>query len=199
MDRASAEESVAVRFTRVMNATPSRWGVLSDVTFGAIASAVILVVGLLIAGRVDRAGSFFGVALAVACVPALVSIVASLALRGSRDRVIDWLASIPFEIVNMNALLAGLGDTIEVVFRKGSPPLPERSELQPKLDEVSDDALMIRARVDERLIEIRLGVIDSKKNPLLTNHRRYARLIEVTEKVLVPLHARTPIERVHVV
>jgi hypothetical protein len=35
--------------------------------------------------------------------------------------------------------------------------------------------------------------------PFLTNHRRYVRLVEVTERVLIPLAKNAPIERVHVV
>jgi hypothetical protein len=198
MDRARVEESIAVRFTRVMNATPVHWGVLSDVTFGAVASAAILVVGLGIASMTADAVRWFPWALAVACLPALVSIAASVKLRGSRERVVAWLVTLPFEIGNMNAILAGLGDTIEVVFRKGSA-IPPRSELQPKLEEVSEDVLMIREKSEELLVEIRLGVVDSKRNPLRTNHQRYARLQAVTEKVLVPLHARAPLDHVHVV
>jgi hypothetical protein len=199
MERSRADESVAVRFTRVMNATPSPWGVWSDVTFGAIVSGIILVIGLAVVGGRDRSSSLLAAALAFACVPPIVSIVVSVGLRGSRRRVVAWLASLPFEVVNMNALLAGLGDTIEVIFRGGSTPLPARTELQPKLEAVSEDVLMIRERAEERLIEIKLGVVDSKRNPLRTNHERYRRLQAVTERVLVPLHGRLAIERVQVV
>src|SRR5262249_3916169 len=120
MELARADESVATRFTRVMNASVSRWGVLSDVTFAAGAAGVILVIGFLTIPRGEAASGRLGIVFGAAAVPILASAAASLALRGARSKVVGWLARTPFEIENMNALLAGLGDTIEVHFRRGA-------------------------------------------------------------------------------
>jgi hypothetical protein len=197
MDPGEANESVAVKFTRVMNATPSPMGVLSDLMAASILSALCLVLGLYGIRRSASASSLY-VVLAVALVPSVASFFISAALGGSRQAVVRWLTSLPFPIENMNALLAGLGDTIEVVFAPGAA-LPSRSTLQPKLEEVSDDVLLLKERPEERMLEIRLGVIDSKRLPLRTNHQRWKRLVQVVERVLVPLGKSAPIERIHVV
>jgi len=98
----------------------------------------------------------------------------------------------------MNALLAGLGDTIEVHFESGVS-LPTRAVLQPKLDEVSDDVLLVKERPEEGSIEIRLGIIDSKRIPLRTNHLRWKRFVDVVEKTLVPMSKTSPIRKVLIV
>jgi hypothetical protein len=71
--------------------------------------------------------------------------------------------------------------------------------LQPRLDEVCDDVLLVKERAEESALEIRLGVIDSKKMPLRTNHQRYRRFVEVVERVLIPLSKTARISRVLVV
>jgi hypothetical protein len=200
MDRTVAEENVARKFTRVMNATPARWGVLSDVTLSAATASVILAIGLAIASRASNGMSVIWVSLGLAAVPAVITFCASIMLRGSRRQVIDWLASLPFPVENINALLAGVADTIEVYFKELPPgaTLPPRNEIQPLLEAVSDDALMTNDRPDERLIEIKIGVVDSKRNPLRTNHERWVRLLRIVSAVLVPLSEKLPIARVHV-
>jgi hypothetical protein len=197
MDRQEASESVAENFTRVMCATPSPLGVFCDFMPASVVSAVILLFGLFAIRRSTDATVLY-VVLAVAAAPLVASALISATLRGSREKVVDWLSSLPFPIENMNALLAGLGDTIEVVFEAGVP-LPSRATLQPKLDEVSDDVLLVKERPEERLVEIRLGVIDSKRLPQRTNHHRWRRLVDVVERVLVPLSKTAGIEKVHVV
>jgi hypothetical protein len=162
-----------------------------------VVSGALLLVGLFVIRRSGDPASLY-VALAVAAVPFVVSGLLSFSLRGSRKTVVGWLASLPFPIDNMNALLAGLGDTIEVFFDRGAD-LPARADLQPKLDAISDELLYVKEREDERSVEIRLGVIDSKRMPLLTNHRRWRRLVEVVEVALVPLSKTAPIRRVLVV
>jgi hypothetical protein len=200
MDRTRAEENVARKFTRVMNATPAPWGILSDVTFSAATASVILAVGLAIASRASNGAGVIVASLALAAVPVVVTFFASIMLRGSRAVVVDWLASLPFPVENINAVLAGVADTIEVYFEELPPgaSLPTRGELQPLLEAVSDDALMLGDRPDERLVEIKIGVVDSKRNPLRTNHERWERLLKIVSSVLVPLSEKLPIERIHV-
>jgi hypothetical protein len=200
MDRAFVEENVAKKFTRVMNATPVRWGILSDVTISAAAASVVLAIGLAIASHSKNGVAILVASAAVAAVPIVVTVVASIALHGSRAAVIDWLEKVPFPVENINALLAGVADTIEVYFKQLPPgaSLPVRAELQPMLEAVSEDALMLGDRPEERLVEIKIGVVDSKRNPLRTNHERYNRLVRIVSEVLVPLSEKLPIDRVHV-
>jgi hypothetical protein len=197
MDRNQASENVAEKFTRVMCATPSPLGVFCDFIPASVLSGALLVVGLFAIRRLSDARALYAV-LFLAAAPLVASAVLSFTLRGSREIVVRWLASLPFPIENMNALLAGLGDTIEVVFEPGAA-LPDRSTLQPKLDEVSDDVLLVKQRPEERTLEIRLGVVDSKRMPQRTNHQRWRRLVNVFERVLVPLSKSAPIHKVHVV
>jgi hypothetical protein len=200
MDLASAEENVARKFTRVMNATPSRWGVLSDVTFSATTASIILALALAVSSRSSNGVTIIGVSMAIAAVPIVVTAVVSIALRGSRAVVLKWLTSLPFPVENVNAILAGVADTIEVYFEPLPPGvgLPTRAELQPLLEAVSEDALMLGDRPEELLVEIKIGVVDSKRNPLMTNHVRWERLVKIVSVVLVPLSAKLPIARVHV-
>jgi hypothetical protein len=197
MDPKEASESVAEKFTRVMNATPSPLGAWTDLGAASILSGVVLLAGLFAVRQSNSTGSLYA-ALAIAAIPLAASALLSATLRSSRATVVAWLASLPFPIENVNAVLAGLGDTIEVVFEPGTA-LPTRPSLQPKLDEISDDVLFVSSRPDERIIEIRLGIIDSKYMPLRTNHLRWKRLLEVVERGLVPLSKAAPIEKVHVV
>jgi len=197
MDPKEASESVAEKFTRVMNATPSPLGVYGDLGAASVVSGVLIVIGLF-AIRHSTSPSSLYLALAVAAFPLVASALLSTALTGSRKVVVAWLASLPFPVDNLNALLAGLGDTIEVHFEPGVA-LPTRALLQPKLDEVSDDVLLVKERPDEGSIEIRLGIIDSKRMPMRTNHQRWKRLVEVVEKTLVPLAKTSPIRKILIV
>ena len=191
-----ASESVAENFTRVMNATPSSLGPFCDLMGASILSGALVVGGLFGIRRSTDASALYTV-LAVAAVPLVASLLLSASLRGSRDAVVKWLCSLPFPVDNLNAVLAGLGDTVELVFAEQAD-LPTRATLQPRLDAVSDDVLLVKERPEERTVEIRLGVIDSKRMPLRTNHQRWKRLVDVVEQVLVPLSKSTPIERVRI-
>jgi len=197
MDPREASESVAERFTRVMKATPSPVGAWCDLMAASALSGSFLVVGLFVIRRSTNSTALY-VALAIAAVPLALSALLSTTLGGSRAAVVRWLSSLPFPIENLNALLAGLGDTIEVYFEPGAD-LPTRATFQPKLDEVSDDILLVNERPDERSLEIRLGVIDSKHMPLVTNHRRWKRFVELCDRTLVPLSKATPIRKILVV
>jgi hypothetical protein len=197
MDPTEANESVAEKFTAVMNATPSGLATLCDFSLASVVSGICLAVGLFFIRHSHDPARLY-VVLVMAATPFAASYGVQLALRRSRQLVVGWLTTLPFPVDNMNALLAGLGDTIEVFFDRGAE-LPNRSVLQPKLDVVSDDVLLVKERPEERAVEIRLGVIDSKRMPLRTNHQRYLRLLQVVETVLVPLSKTAPIARVHVV
>jgi hypothetical protein len=197
MNPKEASESVAEKFTRVMNATPSPLGAFCDLTAASVVSGVLIVVGFFAIRRSTDPVSLY-VAIAVALSPLAASWLLSTTLGGSRAKVVSWLSSLPFPIANMNALLAGLGDTIEVEFEPGGQ-IPERASLQPKLDAISDDVVLVKERPELSIIEIRLGVIDSKRMPLVTNYRRWRRLLEVVERALVPLSKTAPIRRVLVV
>jgi hypothetical protein len=193
MDRADASDRLALKFTRVMNATPSRFGVLSDVASASVISGTVLVLALFfLRGAADSSRNL---ALGLAFVPLAASLVASAALARSREKVVSWLASLPFPVDNMNAVLAGTSDTIEVAFAEGAV-LPKRAELAPKLESVSEDVFLLAERSEDRTLEIKLGVVDSKRLPLVTNHRRYRRLVDLVERVLIPLGQTAPIQGV---
>src|SRR5213075_3173350 len=109
-------------------------------------SGVLLMAGLFAVRQSTNTGSLY-VALAIAAAPIATSALLSATLWRSRATVVAWLASLPFPVQNLNAVLAGLGDTIEVVFEPGTE-LPTRPSLQPKLDEISDDVLLVKSRPD---------------------------------------------------
>jgi hypothetical protein len=197
IDRTLASEGIASKFTRVMKATPSRFGALADLPSASALSGVILVVALF-ALRHSAGVAARNVALVLAIVPLGASLLVSSLLGGSREKVVSWLASLPFAVDNVNALLAGTSDTIEVTFAEGARA-PSRAELVPDLERISDDVLLVAEKPAERAVEIKLGIIDSKRWPLATNHRRYQRFVELVERVLVPLGERVPIAAVRFV
>lgn len=195
--RRRAEESVSARFSRVMNASTSRLGVLTDPSIvGAVTAPIV--VGLLAALRVEAAPAIVLGLEIVAAVPAITGLACALALRGARGEVVDWLAGLPFPLENMNAVLNGLGDTIEVSFRGAAPDVPA---LNVDLDKVSVESFVMKAGPEgrdpaagePRWVEIRVGVVDSKRNPSRTNHRRFERVRAIVDGVLVPLAERYPI------
>jgi hypothetical protein len=197
MTPTEANDCVAEKFTRVMNATPSPLGPLCDLMAASILSGGLVVGGLYGIRRSTDASALYAV-LAVAAVPLVASLLLSATLRGSRAKVVGWLGTVPFPVDNLNALLAGLGDTVEIVFAPGVD-LPTRAVLQPRLDAISEDVLLVKERPEEKTVEIRLGIIDSKRMPLRTNHQRWKRLVELMEKVVVPLGRSHTIERVRIV
>ena len=196
MTPTEASECVAEKFTRVMNATPSPLGPVSDLMLASVISGLLIVAGFF--GVRGTTGAPYLV-IALAAMPLTASVVLyALFVRKSREKVVAWLCTIPCPIDNMNNILAGMGDTIEIVFTAGSE-LPNRASLQPSLDAISDDVLLVNARPEARAIEIRLGIIDSKRLPFHTNHQRWKRFVDVMEKVIVPLSKTKPIERMIVV
>ena len=197
MTPSEASETIAEKFTRVMNATPSPLGLLSDVINASLVSALIIAIGLFMIRRSSDPAALYAV-LGASAVPFAVCVIVSIKLRGTREKVVAWLTTLPFPVDNLNSLLAGLGDTVELVFAKGTV-IPARADLQPRLEAVSDDILLVKERPEERTVEIRLGIIDSKRVPLYTNHQRWKRLCDVTEKVFAPLAKQSPIERMRIV
>ncbi len=139
--RARADESVATRFSRVMNATISPLGVVTDPPIIAVITAVLLI-AFLGALRMDM-GSVVLILGAVAAVPVTLAFATSLALLGGRKKVVDWLASLPFPLENMNAVLNGLGESLEVSF---AGERPSSAELNAALERIHPDAFCDAAR-----------------------------------------------------
>jgi hypothetical protein len=209
--RTRAEESVARRFTRLMNATTSRYGVLTDPPIVALATGLFVIA--LLAARGLSAGPLVVLALSgLVALPVLMAVGVSLALWGARARVVDWLAELPFPVENLNAVLNGLGEGIEITF---ADACPSTRELNAELDKVSPDAFVTRApdatempapaeaeptggAPEPPMIEVRLGVVDSKRNPAGSNHQRFERVQAVVSSVLVPLHGRFAVSSVRV-
>lgn len=189
-----ADQSVSARFTRLMNASTSRWGVLTDPPLVALASSVFLFAFLAALGR-DAGPAVARPLGALLLAPITVALAVSVALRGARRAVVAWLARQPFPVENLNAVLNGLGEGLEVTF---AGAVPEAAELNVELDKVHPDAFVTGGVEDARTLEIRIGVVDSKRNPAATNHQRYARVRELVERALVPLAERYPIQSVRV-
>src|SRR5437867_3204122 len=104
--RKRAEESVATRFSRMMKASTSPLGVLTDPPIVALATAplVLAFLGVLQADVGPAAVRAIGV---LATAPLTLAVVVTLALSGARGRVVGWLARTPFPVENMNAVLNG--------------------------------------------------------------------------------------------
>jgi hypothetical protein len=205
--RARAAESVASRFTRIMNASTSRWGMVTDPPVLALATGVFLIL-LLASLRIEAAAGLVPVFGALTALPLVLGIVVSLSLLGARARVIDWLAGLPFPVENLNAVLNGLGEGLEITFAESCPPSAEVNTL---LEAVSPDAFVTRApatnvlpegapaaSVEPPILEVRIGVVDSTRNPSASNFQRYERVRALIDTVLVPLHARRPVVEVRV-
>lgn len=197
--RVRADESISARFTRLMKASTSRYGVLTDPVLVAVPSSVFLLafLGALEAGAPALVVRVLAGLIALPLVVALVTLVA---LSGSRGRVVDWLESVPFPIENMNAILNGLGELLEVSFKNGGPT---SADLNKELDAVHPDAFVAKVTPEEgtpEQIEIRIGVVDSKRNPAWSNYQRYERVRAIVDRVLVPLNQpeRSPIVVVRV-
>lgn len=192
MDESSASELVAKRFSRLMNATTSVAGVAGDPPVVAVATAVFLVV-YLAARMSDVAAGPLQVLLILVGLPIATAIVIALVLLGARRRVVAWLAGLPFPVENMNAVLNGLGDGLELNFVSS---VPETPSLNAALDAVHTDCFVTDS--NDKIVVVRIGVVDNKRNPAVSNHRRYQRVHDLVARVLVPLHQKHPIEVVRV-
>jgi hypothetical protein len=125
-----------------------------------------------------------------------------LALTGARARGVDWLAGLPFPVENLNAVLNGLGETLEITFRDAAPA---PGALSAGLDRVSPECFVTSGggagdapAGDPRCMEVRIGVVDSKQNPSGSNHTRYRRVQALVSEVLAPLADKHPIAEVRV-
>jgi hypothetical protein len=193
--RDRAAESISARFTRTMNATTSPWGMLTDASIVGVATAPAFL-ALLVAIRVDAAPGVITALEAIAATPLALAVALALGLSGARSRVIDWLASLPFPLENVNALLNGVGETLEITFRGARP---EVADLNRALDQVSEESFVAdNAAEGHPWMEVRIGVVDDKRNPAASNHRRYRRVRAIVSQVLVPLGDRFPIAEVRV-
>jgi hypothetical protein len=192
--RQRADESVSTSFSRLMRATTSQWGMLTDPPVVAVATAVPAV-AVLVALRYGVEGPALWVLWALAALPLAACLVFTVALLGARGRVIDWLAAAPFPVENMNAVLNGLGETLEVTF---SGEVPSTERLNADLDKVHSDTFITESVAADHRVELRIGVVDSKRNPALSNHQRYARVRAIVDQALVPLSAAFPIREVRV-
>lgn len=192
MDKAAAGELVAERFSRMMNATTSPAGVAGDPPVVAVATAVFLL-SYLAARQSDAPEGVQQVLLVLVCVPTAVAIFVALGLLGARSRVVAWLAGLPFPLENMNAILNGLGDGLEITFKSSVPETPAVNAL---LDGVHPDSFVTDSK--DQMVVVRIGVVDNKRNPAVSNYRRYRRTQELVERVIIPLHKDHPIETVRV-
>lgn len=194
--RARAEEAVAARFTRYMDAAVSPRGVLTDLTLSSAFSAipVVLLAREAASGELSTLNAALLTGLALA--PIAASLIVSLTLRDGREKVVSWLARQPFPIENLNTMLVGLGDGFEIVFERD--PLPTRQDLQPKLDAISEDAMLLGEVPEDHVLELRVGIFDSKTVPARSHFLRYERFRRIVEEVLIPLHAAHPIKQVRI-
>jgi hypothetical protein len=195
---ARAEESVSTRFTRIMNATTSRFGVLTDPVVVGVCTAPPLV-ALVAAVRFEAAPALVTALEGLAAAPLTLAVLLALALRGARAGVVAWLAGLPFPLENLNAVLNGLGETLLVSFTGACPATDELNKL---LDPVSAEAFVTERGEpkdgENGWVEVRIGVVDDKRNPAASNHRRFERVRALVVEVLVPLGARFPIAEVRV-
>ncbi len=197
LTRERAEQSIAERFSRQMKATTSRYGVLMDPPMVAFETGVLFV-AMLAALQLGAPANVVKALAALAALPTVIALGMTLAMGGARARVIDWLASVPFPVENMNAVLNGVGELLDVTFKSGGPTT---AELNKELDRVHPDTFVTKVTPEEgtpEIIEIRIGVVDSKRNPAGTNHQRYERVRAIVDQVLVPLAQRFPIVEVRV-
>lgn len=195
---ARAEESLAARFSRGMNAATSPWGVVTDLTVASAFAAIPLVLIVKQVGGGEARSALTYALAAIAALPLAAAIGVSIALRDARASVVAWLAAQPFPIDNVNALLVGLTDTFEVTFAAGAAS-PTRERVQRLLEAISDDTLATEASAEERRVSIQIGVIESKRVPLRSTYLRWVRFQRIVSEVLVPLSREIPIASIRLV
>ena len=190
-----ADESVSHRFTRIMRAATSPIGVLTDPPLVALAEGVIVIIAVTLYNiGVLVKGQLWIIYLLLA-LPVLAAIGVDMTLRSARARVVQWLASLPFPVENMNGLLNGVAQNLLVRFRDEPPP---RTELNIELDKVHPDCFALEYDDNEPEVDVRIGVLDNKINPTSANHRRYRRVQDLVEQALIPLSEKHPIELVRI-
>lgn len=193
--RAAAEETVAARLSRIMKATTSPVGALTDPPLVSGVAGLVVVVAIVLINLEILDPSQLTEAALVAALPIVTAVVVTIALSGARAKVVDWLAAQPFPIDNVNALLNGVAQNLVVRF-EGEPP--GRDAFNERLEAIDPECFALEYAKDEPEVEVRIGVGDSKINPAGANHRRYRRVQAIVAQALVPLHADHPIVSVRV-
>ncbi|MFT3770657.1 MAG: hypothetical protein QM820_34970 [Minicystis sp.] len=185
----------------MMNATTSPWGMFTDPSIVGACSAPP-VIALLAAVRMEAASNVVLALKILAALPLTIAVLLALSLLGARGKVIAWLASLPFPLENLNAVLNGIGDSLVITFRGEAPAVPDPNV---SLDKISAESFVTEsgpegeAKAGEaRWVDVRIGIVDSKRNPAATNWQRFARVQAIVRDVLVPLAERYPIAEVRV-
>ena len=194
VERQQADESVSARFTRLMNASTSRYGVLTDPPIVAALTSIGIVAWIIATDR-NASPQVMRIVTSVALLPLGIAVLAWLSLMGARRRVVEWLSGLPFPVENMNSVLNGVGEELELSF---SDQCPGEAELNLELEKISEDSFVTKTDPEQHTMDIRIGVVDSKRNPAASNYRRFVRVRELVHDVLIPLHARYPISEVRV-
>ena len=83
----------------------------------------------------------------------------------------------------------------EVTFKDGAK-VPETAAMNAKLDAIHPDSFVTDTK--DRVQVLRIGVVDNKRTPAASNYKRYRRVVDLVERVLVPLHGESTIETVRV-
>jgi hypothetical protein len=190
----AAESSIAERFSRHMKATTSPLGLLTDPALVGLATALALFALLAAVERGAPAAVQLALELLL-CAPLLCAVLITLALSGARGKVIAWLTSLPFPLENLNAVLNGVGEELVVRF---AATTPETTALNAELDKIHADVFVTSSGDESGLVEIRIGVVESKRNPAGSNHLRYRRVRAIVGDVLVPLSRQHPILEVRI-
>ena len=182
----NAEDSVAERFTRLMRASVSPFGVLTDPPLVCLTIALIVVPAILLRSSTLAA---FG------AVPLVIAIVADLSLRGARARVVAWLSSLPFAVDNVNALLNGVGQTLAITFEDARPSC---SELDDVLGQIHAECFAMPFEDHDPEVTVQVGIADSKYNPAGAHYRRWIRVKAIIEEALVPMADTYPVRAVRI-
>lgn len=182
------DESLAEHFTMQMNAATSRLGVLSDIPIAFAVSAVLVVSLVLVDSVLVPLGP--AVIVPIAFAPLLVCAASFVALRGARARVVAWIASVPFPIDNVNAVLSGAGEFFVLEFREG---MPDRDLVVRSIESVCPAGFVVEQDEKRRSMSARFGIEDSRHNPIGTAHRRYLCMRRLVSGPLSDLHKTHPI------
>jgi hypothetical protein len=190
-----ASEAVAGKFSRMMRAATSRWGVLTDPVVVCTAIAA-LVTASSILYQTTLLPPGLGRWLFLICLaPAAIALAIDRALGGARARVVAWLEQVPFAMENVNALLNGVGQNLMVRFREAPP---DRAVVNEALEAVHPDCFALEYSERDHEVEVAIGVVDRKLNPSRSNHERYRRVQEIVARALVPLAEKHAIVSVRV-
>lgn len=191
--RKQAEESIAPRFSRLMGSTVSPYGMFTDPPLVSVLTAGTMFTALYLAARYPDPMVRGGLAV-FALAPVIAALIITVRLRQARGRVVDWLAGLPFPIVNMNGLLHGVAHHLTIRFEESRPPKHELNEV---LEGVHPDSFALEFAEDGKLeVDVLIGVLDSKLNPARAHYQRFRRVTELVERVLIPMSKRHPITQI---